>query len=93
MPRFKKGFDPRRGEGRGRKPRTTPQTVWVLESLKKKGVDYTQKLADAINTRDIEMINALARLAPHIANKPKETHGIEGIEGLVIKELPDAPKE
>lgn len=65
----------------------------MLESLKEKGIDYTQKLAEAIESRDIEMINALARLAPHIANKPKETHGLEGIETLVIKELPaDKPK-
>lgn len=67
------------------------QTVWVLEELKKEGVNYTKKLAEAIMARDIELINALARLAPHIANRPKEHLGVEGIEGLVIKE--HKPKE
>ena len=80
--------------GKGRKPgNKNKTTVWVLEELKKEGVDYTKELAKAIKERDIELLNALARLAPHIANKPKEHVGLEGIEGLVIKEMPDKPKE
>jgi hypothetical protein len=51
-------------------------------------------LAKAIRARDIELINALARLAPHIANKPKEHLGLEGIEGLVVSEFKsEKPKE
>jgi hypothetical protein len=69
------------------------QTVWVLEELKKQGVDYTKELAKAIIAHDVEWVNALARLAPHIANKPKEHLGLEGIEGLVVKELPEEPKK
>ena len=87
---FQKGNKLSPGRKRGSLSKTT---VWVLEELKKKGVDYAQKLADAISKRDIEMINALARLAPHIANRPKEHLGLEGIEGLVVTEFkPDKPK-
>jgi hypothetical protein len=51
-------------------------------------------LAKAIREKDIEWVNALVRLAPHIANRPKEHLGLEGIEGLVIKELGEnKPKE
>lgn len=71
----------------GRKPGSkNKQTVWVLEELKREGVDYTKELAKAIREKDIEWVNALVRLAPHIANRPKEHLGLEGIEGLVIKE-------
>lgn len=74
--------------GPGRKSGSkNKQTLWVLEELKKKGVDYTLELANAIKKGDIDMINALARLAPHIANRPKEHLGLEGIEGLVVKEF------
>ena len=79
---FLKGNKAAKGRKAGSKNKTT---VWVLEELKKKGVDYTAKLAQAIQERDIEMINALARLAPHIANRPKENLGLEGVESLVIK--------
>ena len=69
---------------RNRKPKVRT-TVWVLEELSKKGVDYTQILADAIKNRDFELLDRLAKLAPHIANRPRETMGIEGIDGLVIE--------
>jgi hypothetical protein len=78
--------------GRGR-PKKSPETIWVLESLKKEGVDYTKVLADAIRTQNVNMINALARLAPHIANKPKIVAELEGVDSLVIKRLEDKPKE
>lgn len=83
---FKKGNK----MGKGRKPGTkNKQTIWVLEELKREGVDYTKELAKAINSHDVEWVNALVRLAPHLANRPKENLGVEGIEGLVIKQLPD----
>jgi len=81
---FQKGNKLSPGRKPGAKNKTT---VWVLEELKKEGVDYTKELAKAIKERDIELLNALSRLAPHIANRPKETMGLEGIEGLVVKEL------
>jgi hypothetical protein len=87
---FQKGNKFAPGRKKGSK---NAQTLWVLESLKKEGVDYTKVLANAIQAHDIEMINALARLAPHIANRPKEHLGVEGIEGLVVKEYKDKPKE
>lgn len=89
----------------GKKKGVNKQTVWVLESLREKGVDYTQMLADALKRAEagdeyaLGLVNALAKLAPHIANKPKEVVGMEGIEGLVItpyeekKPVKDAPKE
>ena len=80
---FQKGNTHATGRKRGSKNK---QTVWVLEELKREGVDYTKELARAIKMRDIEWVNALVRLAPHIANRPKEHLGLEGIEGLVIKE-------
>lgn len=57
----------------------------MLQELKKQGVDYGQVLAKAIQEHDTDMINALARIAPHIANKPKGSLELEGIESLVIK--------
>ena len=81
---------------KGRKPGSkSKQTVWVLEELKKEGVNYTKMLADALREKNIELINALARLAPHIANKPRENLSVEGIEGLVITEHKpeEKPKE
>lgn len=81
--------------GSGRKTGSkNKQTVWVLEELKKEGVNYTKILAKAILDKDWEAVNTLSKLAPHIANKPKEHLGLEGIEGLVVKELKDdKPKE
>ena len=86
---FRKGnkFGPGRKKGSKNK-----QTVWVLEELKREGVDYTKELANAIRTHDIEMVNALARIAPHIANRPKEHMGLEGIEKLVVTELKEEKK-
>ena len=81
------------GSAGRRKGSKNKQTVWVLEELKREGVDYTKELARAIKNRDIELLNALARLAPHIANRPKEHVGLEGIEGLVVTEFKEKPKE
>jgi hypothetical protein len=86
---FQKGNKLGPGRKKGSK---NAQTLWVLESLKKEGVDYTKVLAKAITDRDIDLINALARLAPHIANRPKEHTTLEGIESLVIRELPNNEK-
>lgn len=78
---------------KGRKPGSkNKQTLWVLEDLKKEGIDYIKVMADSIRSHDIEMLNALARLAPHIANRPKESLGLEGIEGIVINRLPEKGK-
>lgn len=87
---FQKGNRLSSGRKRGSKNK---QTVWVLEELKREGVDYTKELAKAIKGHDVEWVNALVRLAPHIANKPKEHLGLEGIEGIVIKELGEPKKE
>lgn len=88
---FQKGNKLSKGRKSGSKNK---QTVWVLEELKREGVDYVKMLADALRNKDIELINALARIAPHIANKPKEHLGLEGIEGLIIKPPVDGkPKE
>jgi len=84
----------------GRKAGTkSKQTLWVLESLKAHGVDYEKMLADALKRAEtgdefaLELLDRLAKLAPHIANKPKETVGMEGIEGLVIKPYDETKPE
>lgn len=74
-------------------------TVWVLESLKQRGVDYEKMLADALKGAcagdpfSLELLDRLIKLAPHIANKPKETVGMEGIDQLVIGEYKEPKKE
>jgi len=90
-------FQPGHPKYGGKKKGVNKQTVWVLESLKEHGVDYTEMLANALKQAvagdeyALGLVNALAKLAPHIANKPKEVVGMEGIEGLVI--TPYEPKK
>lgn len=75
------------------------QTVWVLESLKKHGVDYERMLADALKRAEagdefaLDLLDRLAKLAPHIANRPKETVGLEGVEELVVERYKEPGKE
>ena len=54
MPRhtFPHGHGKQGGRKKGSKNRTT---VWVLESLKKHGVDYEKMLADALKSRDLDL--------------------------------------
>lgn len=100
---FPVGHPKHGGRKKGTKNRST---VWVLESLRKHGVDYEKMLADALKIiarpaprgmttdemhvffaeRDsaLEVLDRLAKLAPHIANKPKEIVGLEGVDDLVI---------
>lgn len=76
-----------KGRIKGSKNKTT---VWVLESLRKRGVDYEKMLADALKAAQagdpfsLDLLDRLIKLAPYISNKPKETVGLEGVEGLVI---------
>jgi hypothetical protein len=85
-----------KGRAKGSKNRTT---VWVLESLKKRGVDYEKMLADALKGAvagdpfSLELLDRLIKLAPHIANKPKETVGMEGVEGLVVERYKEPEKK
>jgi hypothetical protein len=82
-------FQPGNSHSSGRKKgsKNKPVTVWMLESLAKKGYDFEKELVAGLKNRDFEMLDRLIKLAPHIANRPKETVGMEGIEGLVIKEF------
>lgn len=50
-----------------------------------KGLD-TNELHAFLAQRDsaLEILDRLAKLAPHIANKPKEHVGLEGVDELVI---------
>lgn len=73
--------------GKGRKQKLENATIWLKSELEKEGVDITKLLAAAVIARDFDMIEALTRLLPHIANKPKETHALDGISGLVVKEF------
>lgn len=84
---MKNSFEPGHKKHGGRAKGTPNKTtVWVLDALKNRGYNYEKELVDALNKRDFEMVDRLIKLAPHIANKPKETVGMEGIEGLVVKE-------
>lgn len=79
------------GRKKGSKSRST---VWVLEALKQRGYNYEKELVEALKemrspdpataARAMEMVDRLIKLAPHIANKPKEFVGLEGVEELVI---------
>lgn len=90
---MKHSFEPGHKKHGGRpKGKPNKQTVWVLEELKKKGVDYSAKLVEAINARDFDMLDRLIKLAPHIANRPTEHVGMEGIDGLVVKEYKEEKK-
>jgi hypothetical protein len=39
------------------------------------------------------MLDRLIKIAPHIANKPKESVGLEGIEELVIEKYREPEKK
>ncbi len=97
---FQIGNKPRGGAVKGSKHNSP--TVWMLEALAKRGYNFEQELVDALRAmksddqktsqRALEQLDRLIKIAPHIANRPKETVGMEGIENLVIKEfVEDAP--
>jgi hypothetical protein len=78
--------------GRKKGFKKTSPTIWMLEALKKRGYDFEKELVNALKMKDYELLDRLIKIAPHIANRPKETVGMEGIENLVIKEfIEDAP--
>lgn len=85
-----------KGRVKGSRNKTT---LWALESLKKRGVDYEKMLADALKAANagdqfsLELLDRLIKLAPYIANKPKEIVGMEGIEGLVINRYKEPEKK
>lgn len=85
-----------KGRVKGSRNKTT---VWVLESLKKRGVDYEKMLADALKAAvagdpfSLELLDRLIKLAPHIANKPKETVGMEGVDGLIVERYRESEKK
>lgn len=83
------------GKKKGHKMKTP--TVWMLESLAKRGYNFEKELVGALNEakngddkirgRALDLLDRLIKLAPHIANRPKETVGLEGVENLVIKDF------
>lgn len=88
---FPLGHPKHGGRKKGTKSRST---VWVLEALKQRGYNYEKELVEAlkdmkssdavVSARAMEMVDRLIKLAPHIANKPKEVVGLEGVDELVI---------
>jgi len=87
---FKPGHKKTAGRKKGSLNKTT---VWVLEALKKRGYNYEKELVDALQKRDFDMVDRLIKLAPHIANRPTEHVGMEGVETLVIKEYVEPDKK
>lgn len=70
-----------------------PSTIWMLDALKKRGYNFEKELVEGLKKRDFDLIDRLIKIAPHIANRPKETVGMEGVENLIIKEfVEDAPQ-
>lgn len=87
---FKPGHKKTAGRKKGSPNKTT---VWVLEALKKRGYNYEKELVEALQKRDFDMVDRLIKLAPHIANRPTEHVGMEGVEGLVVKEYTEPKTE
>lgn len=91
---MKQGFDTGHKRSGGRKKGTPNKTtVWVLEALKKRGYNYEKELVEALQKRDFDMVDRLIKLAPHIANRPTEHVGMEGVDTLVIKEYQEPKPE
>lgn len=55
------------------------------------GDDITRWLTN--RSAAMELVDRLIKLAPHIANKPKEVVGLEGVDDLVISPYEDKKPE
>lgn len=101
---MKRGFEPGHPKHGGRKKGVKNRsTVWVLDALKQRGYNYEKELVEALREmrssdpavalRAFDMVDRLIKLAPHIANKPKEHVGLEGVDELVINPYQDKKPE
>lgn len=92
---FQKGNKLGKGRAKG-----TPnkRTIWLLESLHANGFDYEAVLARLLKSgkpEDMKLAELLIRMAPHIANAPKQDITLDGVETLVINRYvePDRSKD
>ena len=80
-------------KGHGRKPKETPKTFWVLQSLKANGVDLEKLLASSLlkasrgDRQALDLAHLLTKFLAFSANAPKQSSDSMTIETLVINRL------